>query len=102
MTLKVIKDEELVVNKEYSLHYENIMRIFFPKESFSDYDALQRKFLVEIFTGSLCRTFFVGEGVLFLPLAGESLYKIIARKPGDDKGIKPNWKYYLIQYEKIE
>ncbi len=61
------------------------------------YDGLQMRFTVNVGTVS----FFVGEGILFLPATGDSIFKIIAKKSGDDKGIKPNWKYFLVEYSPI-
>lgn len=97
MKMKVIKDEELVVGKEYSLANSTIVMIisFANGGMLAKYGGLQMRFQVDVGTVS----FFVGEGILFLPTTDGPSFKIIARKSGDDKGIKPNWKYFLVRYQ---
>ncbi|HFC76767.1 MAG TPA: hypothetical protein ENJ27_00890 [Candidatus Moranbacteria bacterium] len=109
MMLKKIKDEELIFGKEYSLLEWATMMVSVDNEGLlTDYNGLQIKFEVRVRVPlhigvstdkSVSKNFVVMEGSQFQPITNENMYKIIARKPGDDNNIKPNWKYYLLQYE---
>ena len=108
MKLQNIKDKELIFGKKYQLS-EGVTMMISVNEGglLTEYSGLQVKFEVRVQAPlhmgpppkNVSRTFLVPERGLFQPMAGGDVYKIIARKSGDDNNIKPNWRYFLLQYE---